>query len=173
MTRDLEICRAPSAAPRAMQWASLGLGEELFSKGFPYVLPAISLDEPRGLRRRNLISMLTWVFSFPSSPCPAISYANWLYSGKAKAVLLYFHPQGSEFPCMTSKVVRDSQRHLLSKLVRVEAEGTMLSWSSVLLRLLGLSSPWGCSALGLVSSLGKKRNYSPFLSFISFCFCTW
>lgn len=162
MTTNLETCRTPSAAPRAMQRASLGLGEELFSKGFPYVLPSTSMEEPKGLKRRNLISRLTGVFSFPSSPCPALSYANRLYLGKAKAILLYFHPQGSKFPCMTSRLVRDAQRHLLPTLARVEVEGTMLSWSSVLLRLLRLSLPPVFPALGVVPSLGKKKTNLPF-----------
>lgn len=102
--------------------------------------------------------MLTRVFFFPSSPCPALSYANRLYLGKAKAVLLYFHSQGSEFPCMTSRLVRDAQRHLLATLARVEAEGNMLSWLSVLLRLLGLSSPPGMLSTGACILLGKEKN---------------
>lgn len=51
---------------------------------------------------------------------------------------------------MTSRLARDAQSHLVPVLARVEAEGTMLSQSSVLVRLLptedalhwGLYLPW-------------------------------
>lgn len=76
------------------------------SEGFHYRLPAISLVEPRGLKRNNFH---TRVFSFPTSPCPALYYANQQYLGKAKAILLYSHLQISTFLCMTSRLARDAK----------------------------------------------------------------
>lgn len=84
------------------------------------------------------------MFSFPTSPCPALSYANQQYLGKAKAILLYSHPQISTFLCMTSRLARDVKSVFSQHLPELKLKAPCCAPQAFFPTLhCGLCPPWG------------------------------